>query len=100
MKMYILVRESVPLSFAMVAVSHASLGCYLKYQNSPEIIEWLKGPFYKVICKVNDSEFEKAKQFEDNIIITESNLDNQEIAIAFKPREEWPKSFKFYRLYK
>jgi len=89
--MYILVREFVPLSFAMVVVSHASLGWYLKYQNTPEVIEWLKGSFYKV----NDSEFEKAKQFEDSVIITESNLYNQEIAIAFKPREDWSKA-SFY----
>ena len=28
------------------------------------------------------------------------STDNQEIAIAFKPRDDWPKMFKFLRLYK
>ncbi len=99
-KMYILVKNSIPLGFAMVCVAHASLACYLKFQHSPEILAWLSGIFHKVICKVSDQEFEKAKQIEDNIIITESALGNQEVAIAFKPRKEYPKSFKFLSLYK
>ena len=85
MKMYILIRESVPSGFAILAASHASLACYLKFKDSPEVAEWLSGPFYEAVCRVND---------------TESALDHQEVAIAFKPRVEWPKPFKFYRLYK
>jgi peptidyl-tRNA hydrolase len=100
MKMYILVREDAPLGIAMVAVAHASLAAYLKFQSSPEVESWLSGPFYKAVCKVNSKEFENAKQVGDHIIITESSLGNQEIAIAFKPREEWPKMFKFLKLYK
>ena len=100
MKMYILIRETVSSGFAILAASHASLACYLKYKDTSEIAEWLSGPFYKAVCKVNDKEFEKAKEFEDHIVLTESALNNQEVAIAFKPREEWPKSFKFYRLYR
>jgi peptidyl-tRNA hydrolase len=100
MKMYILVKEEVPLGIAMVGVAHASLAAYLKFQTSPEINSWLSGPFYKAVCKVNSKEFENAKQVEDHIIITESSLHNQEIAIAFKPRDDWPKMFKFLRLYK
>ena len=100
MKMYILIRETVSSGFAILAASHASLACYLKYKDTSEIAEWLSGPFYKAVCKVNDKEFEKAKEFENHIVLTESALNNQEVAIAFKPREEWPKSFKFYRLYR
>ncbi len=98
--MYILVKEEVPLGIAMVGAAHASLATYLKFQNSPEVRVWLSGPFYKAVCKVNSKEFENAKQVEDHVIITESSLNNQEIAIAFKPRDEWPKMFKFFRLYK
>jgi len=100
MKMYILIRESVPTGFAMLAASHGSLACYLKFRDTPEVAEWLSGPFYKAVCKVNDREFEKAKELGDHVVLTESALDNQEVALAFKPREEWPKPFKFYRLYK
>jgi hypothetical protein len=100
MKMYILIKESVPIGFAILAAAHASLGAYLKFQESPEVKAWLAGPFYKVICKVNDVEFEQAKFFDDYVVITESSLDKQELAIVFKPRVEWPKAFKFYRLYK
>ena len=100
MRMYILIRESVPTGFAMLAAAHASLACYLKFKDTPEVAEWLSGPFYKAVCKLNDKEFEKAKGFEDHVVLTESALDDQEVAVAFKPREEWPKPFKFYRLYK
>lgn len=100
MKMYILVKEDVPMGFAMLSVAHASLAAYLKYKESDDVKEWLSGPFFKVVCKVNEKEFEKAKSFEDNLVITESALDGQEVAIAFKPRTEWPKPFKFYKLYR
>lgn len=100
MKMYILVKESIPTGFAILGAAHASLAAYLKFRDTEEVSTWLAGPFYKAVCKVNDAEFEKAKGTPDHVVITESALDGQEIAIAFKPREEWPKAFKYYRLYK
>jgi peptidyl-tRNA hydrolase len=100
MKMYILVKESVPIGFAVLAAAHASLACYLKFRDSPEVEAWLAGPFYKVVCRVTDAEFEAAKTFEENVVVTESALDGAEVAIAFRPRAEWPKAFKFYRLYR
>ena len=86
MKMYILIKESVPAGKAIVSAAHASLGAYLKFKERPEIEEWLSGPFHKCICKVSDIEFEKAKQYSDYLSLTESTLDNQEIALAFCPR--------------
>ena len=100
MKMYILVRESLPIGFAILAAAHASLACYIKFRDSPDVEAWLAGPFYKVVCRVTDAEFEAAKLFEDSVVLTESALDNVEVAIAFRPRAEWPKGFKFYRLYR
>ena len=100
MKMYILVKENIPTGFAILGAAHASLAAYLKFQETEEVKEWLSGKFYKVICRVNEKEFEKAKTFEDHVVLTESALDNAEIAIAFKPRKEWPKPFGFYKLYK
>src|SRR4051794_23182785 len=100
MKMYVLIRESVPPGFAVLAAAHASLACYLKYRDTPEVAEWLSGPFFKVVCKVSDEEFEGAKGIEDHVLLTESGLGGQEVALAFKPREEWPKAFRFFRLYR
>lgn len=100
MKMYILIRESIPDGFAILAAAHASLAAYLKFRDAPEVEAWLSGSFYKVICKVNDKEFERAKGVEDHVVLTESALDGEETAIAFKPREEWPKMFRYYRLYR
>ena len=100
MKMYILIKEDLPQGFAILAAAHASLAAYLKFQDSSEVSEWLSGTFYKAVCRVNESEFDNAKECEDHVILTESALDNQEVAIAFKPRKEWPKAFKFFRLYR
>ena len=100
MKMYILIKEDIPMGFAMVAAAHASLAAYLKFQQREDLKEWLNGSFKKAVCIVNNKEFDKAKEFEDSVILTESALDNREVAIAFCPRKEWPKAFKFYRLYK
>lgn len=100
MNMYILVRDDVPLGYAMVAVAHASLAGYLTFQHTPEVREWLNGPFFKAVCKANAKEFENAKQVADHVVLTESALDNQEVAIVYKPRAHWPKMFKFLRLYR
>lgn len=98
--MYILLKDDLPEGFAVLAAAHASLAAYLKFQEDEDMQQWVNSTFYKVICKVNDKEFEKAKDFDSCVVLTESALDNKEVAIAFKPREEWPKAFKFYRLYK
>ncbi|WP_431687329.1 hypothetical protein [Hahella sp. NBU794] len=100
MKMYILIKDTIPSGYAMVAAAHASLAAYLKFQDTAEVRDWLSGPFYKTLCKVNEKQFEKAKTFADHVVITESALEGQEVALAFKPREEWPKDFKFYPLYR
>ncbi len=84
----------------MVAVAHASLAGYLKFQGTPEVEQWLSGPFFKAVCKANAKEFENAKEVPDHVVLTESALANREVAIVFKPREEWPKMFKFLRLYR
>lgn len=49
MKMYILVKDSVPEGFARLAAANASLAAYLRFKDSPEVEEWLSGRFYKVI---------------------------------------------------
>ena len=100
MKMYILIKDDVPEGFAILAAAHASLAAYLKFKEDPDMQTWVSETFYKVVCKVNDKEFQKAKTFEDHVVLTESALDHTEVAIAFKPREEWPKPFRFYKLYK
>jgi hypothetical protein len=49
---------------------------------------------------VSDAEFERAKAVEKHVCITESALDGAEVALAFCPRAEWPKMFRFFRLYR
>ena len=61
--------------------------------------QWLDTSFKKVVCVVNDAEFERAKLEADNVVLTESTLDNQEVAVVFCPRVEYSKPFKFLRMY-
>lgn len=100
MKMYILVKETVPLGLAVNAVGHASLSCYLDYEKDEVTQQWLKESFKKVTCVVSEQEFEEAKgRSEEKTIITESDYDNNEVAIAFKPRNKFDKYFKKFKLY-
>lgn len=99
LKMYILVRESIPLGVAVVNVAHASLGCYRKFADDPQMQEWISGPFYKVVCKVNDKDFEACKKVDKHVIISEGKFGGEEICMAFCPRWEWPRKFKFFRMY-
>jgi peptidyl-tRNA hydrolase len=98
--MYILVLEDVPLGHALVAVAHGSLAAYLRFREHPEVAEWLSNSFKKVICRVTAEEFEDARTTADHVVITESSLEGREVALALRPRTEWPPSFHFYRLYR
>ena len=98
--MYILVKEGIPLGHQVNGVAHASLACYLQHEDDEEVEAWLGWSFKKVTCLVSEEEFERAKGFEDGLIMTESALDGAETVIAFKPRYEWPEIFKTFRLFK
>lgn len=102
LKMYILIKKSLP-SHKIIAAAHASLMCYLKFQDRLEVQEWVKNSFRKVVCEVSDKEFEAAKCENDYIIVTEmafKETNHEEVALAFKPRIDWPTEFKFYPLMK
>ena len=99
MKMYILIKESAPVGLAIVAAAHASLAAYLAFAETSEVKEWLSGPFRKVVCMVSDAEFDEAAKYEDRVVLTESALGGQEIALAFRPRRHWPDRFRRFRLY-
>lgn len=98
--MYILILDWVDLGHAINSAGHAGLMGYLKWKDDPIMHEWIQNSFKKVTCKINKDEFERAKQFNDFQIITELYFDGKEVGLVFKPRYEWPKFFKFLRLYK
>ena len=99
MKMYILVKRDVPDNFVPVITAHSSLACYLKFENDPDMIRWVNGIFKKVVCVVNDKEFENSKQEDRNLCITESSLDGREVAMVFCPREKYSKQFKYFQMW-
>ena len=101
MKMYILLKDTVPLGLAVTAAAHAGTTAALKWQNHPDFQEWLKS-FKKVTCSVGPEQFENAKRTRDHVVLTESSLNGEETAIVFLPRkeEDWPSSFRYYKLYR
>ena len=100
MRMYILIRDDLPNGIAMTSAAHASLACYLKYSDDNEMHHWLENSFKKVICSVNQEEFDRAKQVERYVLLTESSLGGRECSLAFSPRGDWPKAFRFYKLWR
>lgn len=110
--MYICVKKSIP-SHKVLGVAHGVLMAHLKFGADDTISfamgkfyrEWLKNSFRKVVCEVTDEEFNQLKEMDDikmgwAVIVTESALNGQEIAIVFCPRPEWPKMFKYFPLLK
>lgn len=100
LKMYILVKKSIPLGLGVNAVGHVSLATYLKFKDDEILQAWCTPThFRKVTCAVTDEEFEKAKSYTDYVVMTEDAINNEEVAIGFKPREDWPKFFKSLKLF-
>lgn len=104
MKMYLLILDDVPLGHAMVAAAHGPLACYLRFRDDPQVQEWVAGPFNKSVCKVTYGQMELALRTlpgpDDYVTLTESRLEGRVVAVAFKPRPEWPKTFGFFPLYR
>ena len=73
---------------------------HLKFVGRVAYQDWINDSFRKVVCEVTDPEFESLKQEQDYIVVTESGLNNQEIALVFCPRQEWPEVFKNFPLLK
>lgn len=107
LKMYILIKDSLPFDQAILTASHAPLSCYLTFEQNEVMQKWAKESFRNVVCKVTEKEFEKAKTYGVNMldyrIMTETILNFAETSIVFKPMyddETMPKFFKFLKLYK
>jgi peptidyl-tRNA hydrolase len=101
-RMYIFICDDVDLGHALLTAAHGAVACTVKYQDHPDTQEWLKGQFRKVVCKVNRVEFERIKTLSDDfLVMNECGIEgNPEISIVFRPREEFPKAFSFFKLYR
>lgn len=99
MKMYILIKDDVPDRLAPVIAAHASLACYKKFEADSRMIQWINGVFRKVVCRVDEIEFQKLKSESDYMVLTESSLDHREVVMAFCPRVDYPKKFKFLKMW-
>lgn len=99
MKMYIVVKEDVPDKLVPVITAHASLACYKKYETNDDMRKWINETFKKVVCLANEIEFDKLKNEPNFVLLTESSLDNNEVCLVFCPREEYPKRFKFLKMW-
>lgn len=122
-KMYILILDdpAIDLGHRILTAAHASLSGYLTFVESelnsvPEkdrfvalggrtsTEQWAKESFRKVVCKVTKEEFEKAKTYGENMkdyrIMVESGLGSMDVAIVFRPRDNFEPFFRSLKLYK
>ena len=102
MKMYICIKDSTPVGMAMNAAAHAGLMCHLEFQTMPDYQEWLTKSFKKVTCAVTPAEFAMLKELDGTVIVTESRMDNAELAIVLTPRQdnEWPEFVNLLKLWR
>ena len=88
MKMYICIKDDIPVGVAMNSAAHGSLMCHLKYHGTANYETWLNKSFKKVTCMVTPAEFAMLKNVSDNIVVTESRLDGKEVAVVLAPRPD------------
>ena len=102
MKMYICIKQDTPVGMAMNAAAHAGLMCHLKFQDDTTYQDWLTKSFKKVTCAVTDAEFAMLKMLDNHIVVTESRMDNAELAVVLCPRQpnEWPEFVNLLKLWK
>ena len=102
MKMYICIKQDTPAGMAMNSAAHAGLMCHMKFCDDGDYLEWLDKSFKKVTCAVTDAEFAMLKTVPDHLIVTESRLNNAELAVVLKPRHDndWPEFVNLLKLWK
>jgi peptidyl-tRNA hydrolase len=102
MKMYICIKQDTAVGMAMNAAAHAGLMCHMEFCDDGDYLEWLEKSFKKVTCAVTDAEFAMLKTVSDHIVVTESRLQNAELAIVLKPRHDndWPEFVNLLKLWK
>lgn len=100
--MYICIKQDTSVGMAMNAAAHGGLMCHLKYNEDDIYRDWLKKSFKKVTCAVSDAEFAMLKTLPDSFVVTESRLNNAELAVVLKPRQpnEWPDFVNLLKLWK
>lgn len=101
--MYVLLMAGVPLGFAVNAAAHAGCAAALKWRDDNDFIEWARQSFRKVTCKINHQQLTTVMDIfgEDELcVITESDLDDQIVAVALKPRPKrrWPSEAQLHTL--
>lgn len=100
LKMYILVRKRAPVGVGTVNAAHVAVMAVLKFKNDPDTKKWLNpGPFYKVVVSVTDKQWKAAKRVPGHVLIKEDRWGDREVAMAFKPRLNWPKAFSEFPLF-
>ena len=102
MKMYICIKDDIPVGIAMNSAAHGSLMCHLKFSEDERYQTWLDKSFKKVTCAVTPAEFDMLKNVRDIIVVTESRLNGQEVAVVLKPRSEteYPNFVSLLKLWK
>lgn len=102
MKMYICIKDDTQPGMAINAAAHASLMCHLEFQDSPYYKEWLDKSFKKVTCAVTPAEFAMLKELDNSLVVTESRLNNAELAVVLCPRPptKWPEFVNLLKLWK
>lgn len=102
MKMYICIKDDTQVGMAMNAAAHAGLMCHLKFSEDLDYLEWLEKSFKKVTCAVSPAEFAMLKELTDTFVVTESRLNNAELAVVLKPRpdNDWPEFVNLLKLWR
>jgi hypothetical protein len=102
MKMYICIKQETPVGIAMNAAAHGSLMCHLEFYEDSDYQEWLGKSFKKVTCAVTPAEFAMLKQLDKLVVVTESKMDNAELAVVLCPRHDndWPEFVNLLKLWK
>lgn len=102
MKMYICIKDDTQVGMAMNAAAHAGLMCHLKFSEDSDYLEWLERSFKKVTCAVTPAEFAMLKELTGTFVVTESRLNNAELAVVLKPRpdNDWPEFVNLLKLWK
>ena len=99
-KTYICLLDTIDPGHAINSAAHAGTIIMLNWADDPIVKAWLKDRIRKVTCAITANEFIYLTGFDlEHQVITEAAFNDESVGIVFKPQLEWPKYFKYLKLW-
>jgi peptidyl-tRNA hydrolase len=99
LRMYVLVRKDTGRLDALRVAAIGAVEAFRRHADEEPTRQWVSGRFTKTVCRVNDTEFERAITEPGSVVVAKQGAEVPAGA-TLAVRNSWPRRFQFFELYR